>query len=274
MNNDIEKQKESSWILKPHFEELLRNTISELGLIARFAIDSAKWFFRPPTRFGEIIKHSEFIGNKSVVIICLTGFFTGMVLSFQIFIGMRIVNAENLVGPTVALGIFRELGPVLTGLIVAARAGGAMAARIGTMRVTEEIDALEIMGVNPKQYLVAPRIVAATICAPLLTGIFDFVAMVGSYMLSIKVLGLDEAVFFDKINLWLEPTHINEGLFKAACFGFIFSVICTYRGYTTKNGAKGVGDATNSGVVQSMVMIIVSDYFLTNLIRLYLRAFE
>ncbi|HVK61209.1 MAG TPA: ABC transporter permease, partial [Bdellovibrionales bacterium] len=172
-------------------------------------------------------------------------------------------------GPTVALGITRELAPVLTGLIVAARAGGAMAARLGTMRVSEQIDALEVMGVNPVQYLISPRIIAATVVMPLLTGVFDFVAMFGCWLISIHLLGLDEASFWDRIIVWIEPFHIYEGLFKGAIFGLFFGIICTHRGFTTKGGAAGVGDATNRGVVTSMVMIIILDFFVTNLINLF-----
>jgi phospholipid/cholesterol/gamma-HCH transport system permease protein len=174
-----------------------------------------------------------------------------------------------MVGPTVALGITRELGPVLTGLIVAARAGGAMAARLGTMRVSEQIDALDVMGINTRQYLIAPRIYAAVFCMPLLTAVFDFVAMVGTYFLCVGLLELDEAIFWEKIAFMLDPRHINEGLFKSTVFGLLFSVICSYRGFNTSGGAKGVGEATNQGVVQSMVMIIILDYFLTNVIRIY-----
>lgn len=243
--------------------------LTEAGSVIIFFVDSVKLTFAPPSRFDEVIKHIEFIGNKSLTIILLTGSFTGMAMSYQIYLGFNLVNATNLVGPTVALGITRELGPVLTGLIVAARAGGAMAARIGTMRVSEQIDALEVMGVDPKQYLVAPRIVAALISMPLLCGVFDFIAMTGAYILCVKLLLLDEAIFWDKIQLWLNPRDINEGLIKAAVFGIVFAAICTYRGFFTKGGAKGVGEATNTGVVYSMVMIIVSNFFMTNVIRFY-----
>lgn len=258
----------SRWVFESCAEAIL-----ELGFILLFAYQSFVLSFQKPYRWGEVIKHMEFIGNKSVVIICLTGLFTGLALSFQVYLGFKIVNAVNLVGPTVALGISRELGPVLTGLIVAARAGGAMAARLGTMRVNEQIDALDVMGINTKQYLVAPRFYAAIICMPLLTAIFDFVAMVGSWFLCVKLVGLDEAIFWDRIRATIEVRHIMEGLIKAAVFGLIFSIICTYRGFNTKGGAKGVGDATNQGVVQSMVMIIILDYFLTNIIRIFYQAF-
>lgn len=240
------------------------------GQASIFAYTSIRKLAEKPYRFDEIVRHMEFIGNRSILIICLTGAFTGLALSFQIYLGFNLVNATNLVGPTVALGITRELGPVLTGLIVAARAGGAMAARLGTMRVSEQIDALEVMGIDPKQYLVAPRILAAFITMPLLCAVFDFVAMVAASLLCINVLGLDEAVFWDKISAWIEPRDINQGMFKAAIFGLTFAAICCNKGFHAKGGAKGVGEATNEGVVNSMVLVIVLNYLLTNLIRFYL----
>lgn len=247
----------------------VRDGISEVGRVVLFFNESVRLIFVGPSRFSEIIKHMEFIGNQSVLIICLTAFFTGLALSFQIYLGFKMFNAVNMVGPVVALGISRELGPVLTGLIVAARAGGAMAARLGTMRVNEQIDALDVMGVNTKQYLISPRLVAAVICMPLLVAIFDFVAMLGSYLLCVKMVSMDEAVFWQKIADLLEVKHINEGLFKGMIFGAFFALICTYRGFHTTGGAKGVGEATNQGVVQSMVFIIVLDYFATIFIRLF-----
>lgn len=249
--------------------KLFERLVLESGQLAIFGMYSFRAFFTKPFRFEELVQHMEFVGNKSVFIIGLTGLFTGAALSYQIYLGFKLVNATSLVGPTVGLGITRELGPVLTGMIVAARAGGAMAARLGTMRVTEQIDALEVMGVEPRQYLISPRIVAALLSAPLLTGVFDFLAMLGSYLLCIKVLEMDEATFWDRTALWLQPSHINEGLFKAAIFGLFFSVICTHRGYTTTGGAAGVGNSTNRGVVASMVLIIVSDFFLTSLINFF-----
>ncbi|MEZ0391880.1 MAG: MlaE family ABC transporter permease [Pseudobdellovibrionaceae bacterium] len=244
--------------------------VRELGDIVLFGITSIRLSFTKPYRYTEIIKHMEFVGNQSVFIVALTALFTGLALSFQLYLGFKLFNAVNMVGPTVALGITRELGPVLTGLIVAARAGGAMAARLGTMRVNEQIDALDVMGVNTKQYLIAPRIYAAVICMPLLTAIFDFVAMLGAYILCVKLVDLDEAVFWDRVNQMIAIRHINEGLFKSAIFGGFFALICTYRGFNTTGGAKGVGDATNKGVVASMVMIIILDYFLTNV---FIRSF-
>lgn len=248
----------------------IKDLLHEIGDMTIFGVQAVRLVFAPPNRYMEIIRHMEFIGNQSVFIVSLTGLFTGLAISFQLYLGFKTFNAVNMVGPTVALGISRELGPVLTGLIVAARAGGAMAARLGTMRVNEQIDALDVMGVNTKQYLISPRILAAVICMPLLTAVFDFVSMLGSYILCVKLVELDEAVFWDRINQMIEVRYINEGLFKAAVFGLFFAVICTYRGFNTKGGAKGVGEATNQGVVSSMVMIIILDYFLTNVfIRMF-----
>lgn len=247
----------------------LQQFFVDAGTGSIFFYDSAKLIFHRPFRYEEILRHMEFIGNKSVLIIMLTSVFTGMALAYQIFIGFKLVNATNIVGPTVGLGITRELGPVLTGLIVAARAGGAMAARLGTMRVSEQIDALEVMGVDPKQYLVAPRIFAAFIVMPLLCAVFDFVAMLGAHFMCIRVLGLDSAIFWDKIQLWLNPGDIYQGMIKAAIFGLAFAAICTNRGFNAAGGAKGVGEATNQGVVNSMVLIIIINFFMTNFIRFF-----
>lgn len=246
--------------------------ITYLGQIAEFTffiLKTVKGMTTPPYRVLEWIRHVEFVGNRSVVIILLTGIFTGLALSFQVYLGFRMVNATNLIGPVVALGITRELGPVLTGLLVAARAGGAMAARLGTMRVTEQIDALQVMGINPFNYLVAPRVFAGLVATPLLTILFDFSAIMASWFLVSKIIGLDAAVFWHKIQSTLKIRYIFEGLFKSIVFGLVFSLICSFFGYTARGGAKGVGEATNQGVVYSMVTIICIDYVLMNLLRVF-----
>jgi len=248
----------------------LRLFVMEVGDLARFGAHSVRLFFRPPLRFDELIVHMEFVGNKSVSIISLSAIFTGMALAFQLFLGFKKLNAGGMVGTIVALSIFRELGPVLTGLIVAARAGGAMAARLGTMRVTEQIDALEVMGVDPLQYLVSPRIFASVFVMPLLCGVFDFISMIGSWVICIHLLEMDEAQYWERITVWIKPSDIYQGLFKAALFGLFFSIICCHRGFHTKGGAAGVGSSTNRGVVLSMVMIIVLDFFATNLIQVFM----
>ncbi len=251
------------------FLESAGHSVQQFGSILLFAREAVRVSFTRPFRYLELVRSLEFVGNQSLFIIVLTGIFTGLALSYQVYLGFKLVNAVNLVGPTVALGITRELGPVLTGLIVAARAGGAMAARLGTMRVNEQIDALDVMGVNTHKYLVGPRIFASVISMPLLTAVFDFVAMLGAWFLCVKLVELDEAIFWQRIRDTLEIRHIMEGLFKAAVFGMVFAVICCFRGFNTRGGAKGVGEATNQGVVASMVMIIVLDYFLTNFIRIF-----
>ena len=152
---------------------------------------------------------------------------------------------------------------------MSARAGGAIAANLASMRVSEQIDAIEVMGVHPLGYLVAPRMWASIVALPFLTAAFDFVAMIGAYFLCVRVLAIDEAVFWDKTSLWLSPSHINEGLIKAGFFGCVFSTICCYCGFKTKGGARGVGNATNRGVVFSMVIIIILDFFLMNFIEIY-----
>jgi phospholipid/cholesterol/gamma-HCH transport system permease protein len=251
------------------FFQFFSDFAKDVGAVYVFAVQSTRLFFVRPFRFSELMIHMDFIGNKSLAIIGLSGVFTGMALAYQIFLGFKIVNAASLVGPTVGLGITRELGPVLTGLIVSARAGGAMAARLGTMRVTEQIDALEVMGVEPVQYLVSPRVIAAMLVMPLLTGVFDFVAMLGAYWVCTGLFEIDSAEFLDRTLNYIKPFHIYEGLFKAAIFGFFFGVICCHRGFNTKGGAEGVGSSTNRGVVASMLMIIILDFFLTNLINVF-----
>jgi len=255
--------------IQQFLHNFFHNYIMEVGRVSVFFYESIRWWFKKPSRFKEVIYHMEFVGNGSLVIIFLTGAFTGLVFAFQAWIGLSIVNADNLVGPVTGLAVARELGPVLTGLIISARAGGAMAARLGTMRVTEQIDALDVMGVDAKNYLVAPRILASILSTPLLCAFFDFVAMIGAYILVAYIIKLDPAVFVAKLKMFVQPRDINEGLFKASIFGAIFSTICTYKGYNTKGGAKGVGDATNYGVVASMVTIIILDYFLTKIVAMF-----
>lgn len=249
--------------------EKFQDPFEEVGRFFIFSGKALKSLFDQPFRYAEILKHIDFVGNKSVGIIILTGIFTGLALSFQLWIGFSMLGAGDLVGPTVALAISRELGPVLTGLVISARAGGAMAAQLGTMRVSEQIDALEVMGIEPIQYLVGPRVLGCIIGTPLLCAVFDFVAMVASYFLSVHFLSLDEGVYWERIYMWMQPSYVMEGLIKCVVFGVFFGLFCTYRGFNTRGGARGVGEATNRGVVVSMVMVIVLDYFVSNFIRLY-----
>ncbi len=261
------------WTIHRGVESIGKKLISgvtEMGKMSVFLYDAMRWLPRKPYRFKEIIVQIEFVGNQSVFIIGLASLFTGMVFALQIYSGFHMVKSEALVGPSVALAMFRELGPVLTGLIVAGRAGAAISAQIGTMRVTEQIDALEVMGINPKQFLVMPRIIASIIAMPLLVGIFDFVGNIGAYFVSVKLLQIDAALYLAKIGVFARPRDVAQSLIKGAFFGLIFSLIGTYRGYNTENGALGVGKSTNETVVLSSILILVSDYFLSALIKMFI----
>jgi phospholipid/cholesterol/gamma-HCH transport system permease protein len=268
---NIEVGKKPVYVVKvvAKLGEFILENIIGLGIISKFFYSSIRWLPKRPFRLHEIIQQIEFVGNKSIFIIALSGLFTGMVFALQTYSGFHMLNVDTMIGPTVALALTRELGPVLTGLIVAGRAGAAMSAQIGTMRVTEQIDALEVMGINPKQYLVMPRIVACVIALPLLAAIFDFIGNLGSYFLSTHALHIDAATYLAKINLFTRPKDIGLGILKAGFFGLILSVVGTYKGFNCRNGARGVGMATNETVVISMILILVSDYFLSALIRLF-----
>ena len=252
----------------------IQRLVQESGGLCLFLVESVKVLFSKPSRMKEILYQLEFIGNQSFGIILLVSSFTGMALAYQIYMGFSLVNASSLVGPTVALGIFKELAPVLTGLVVSSRAGGSMAAQLGTMKVSEQIDALEVMSVNPKQYLVMPRLVASFLALPVLCAIFDVVAIFAAQILSTNVLGLDAAIFWDRIQDWVQKKDVIEGLIKASIFGLTFCLICCKRGLDTTGGAKGVGEATNKGVVYSMVAIIILNFFISNLYRLFVQLFN
>lgn len=247
---------------------LIMSYIQIVGVMTVFLTSSLSWVRKPPYRIVETLKQIEFVGNKSVFIICLSSLFTGMVFALQTYAAFHLINAETMIGPTVGLALTRELGPVMTGLIVTGRAGAAMSAQLGSMRVSEQIDALEVMGVNPKQFLVLPRIFAGIIAMPLLAAVFIFVGNLGAYLLSTSLLNIDAATYLDKINLFVRPKDIAQGLFKASFFGLLFSWIGTYKGFNTENGARGVGIATNETVVASSILILVSDYFLSAIINM------
>jgi len=256
-----------------HVGSVIIGNVLGAGEIILFFSQALAWAGRRPFRVRETIDQLEFIGNKSVFIICLTSLFTGMVFALQTYQGFHLVNAEAMIAPTVGLGICRELGPVFTAIILTGRAGAAMAAQLGTMRVTEQIDALEVMGVNPKQYLIAPRIIAAMIATPMMAIVFDFVGNFGGWLICTKSLHIDEALYMAKAIQYMEPRDILQGLVKASVFGATFAGIGTFKGFNASNGARGVGQATNIAVVLSSIFILVGDYFLTVLVQWYFRIF-
>jgi len=241
------------------------NVLSQMGGIGTMFLQSVYLSFRRPFKFDNIFKQMEFIGVHSLLVVVITGVFTGMVLALQSSYGFRKFGAEGLVGVIVTLSMTRELGPVLTSLMVTGRAGSAMAAEIGTMRVTEQIDALSVMALNPIKYLVVPRVVASFLMLPILTVISDFLGIIGGYIVGVKMLGINEGAFMNRIEKGVDLADIYNGLVKAAVFGIILSVISCYKGYNTRGGAEGVGRATTEAVVLSSVTILISDYVLTSL---------
>jgi len=240
-------------------------SVEEMGRIILLFFSVMGWMFRPPLRLRNIFKQMEFVGVRSIFVVVLTGMFTGMVMALQGYHGFRMFSAESMVGATVALGMTRELGPVLTSLMVTARAGSAMAAEIGTMKVTEQVDALYVMAANPIQYLIVPRIIASVIMVPFLTIVSDFVGIVGGYFVGVELLNINAGIFMKNITKLVELSDIFNGLIKAACFGLILSLVGCYKGFNTTGGAEGVGRATTEAVVLASITILISDYFLTAL---------
>ncbi len=239
--------------------------IKECGAMSSFFIQATILIFKPPYRVNNYFAMLSFVGVGSLFIIALTGSFTGAVLALQSGYAFSKFNAESMVGSTVALSLMRELAPVLTGLMVTGRAVSAMATEIGTMRVTEQIDALHTMAVDPIHYLVSPRIFATIFMMPILTMIFNAIGMVGAYFVSVSLMNIDPGIFMDKIKWMVDPVDLNSGLIKSIFFGGIISLYGTYYGYNTTGGAKGVGEATTKAVVLSSISIFVVDYFLTAL---------
>jgi phospholipid/cholesterol/gamma-HCH transport system permease protein len=234
--------------------------VGEMTLLGYRALLSA---FRPPYRMGLFVRTLDFVGVGSLLIITLSGVFTGAVFAVQTARVFGLFNAESLVGSTVAIALSREMAPVFAGLMVAARVGSAIATEIGTMRVTEQIDALEAMAVNPVQYLVSPRIVAGIVMLPVLTMIFNAVGMGGAYFVGVELLGVDPGLFIRSVETYLELDDVTSGLIKSVVFGFLVTLVGCYQGFTASGGASGVGVATTRAVVYGSVMTLVSDYFLT-----------
>lgn len=204
------------------------------------------------------------IGVGSLVIIALTGAFTGMVLALQGYYTLSKFGSESMLGAGIALAIIRELGPVLGAMMLTARAGSAITAEIGIMRVTEQIDALEMMAVNPRARIIMPRIIAATLVLPLLIAIFDLIGMAAGYVVGVDLLGVNPGAFIAEMQAKVTTHDINTGWIKAVAFGFLVGTICTYVGYRATPTTEGVGKATTQAVVLSSVGILVLDYILTS----------
>jgi phospholipid/cholesterol/gamma-HCH transport system permease protein len=244
------------------FVDVLDNVGNIVGLTARTVL----WLFRPPFRPAQILAMMDFIGVQSLFIVGLTGTFSGMVLALQTSYALRNFSAEGRVGGLVAVSLTRELAPVFSAIMVTARAGSAMAAELGNMRVTEQIDAIATMGVNPIQYLLSPRLVASVVMVPLLCILYTSVGMIGAYVVAVGWLGGDTGIFLQSVRDISVPKDIVMGLVKAAFFGFIVSAISCRHGYFAAGGARGVGVATTRAVVESAVTIFVANYILTQVL--------
>lgn len=247
--------------------ELIGRTIirfsEETGKILILLFMTIKHLFMPPFELRNTFKQMLEIGIKSLPVVLITAVFTGMVFALQTYTGFKRFGAEALVGTVVALSMTRELGPVLTGIIVAGRAGAAMAAELGTMRVTEQIDALETLATNPIKYLVVPRFIAGLLMLPALATVADIIGIIGGYLVTVGLFETSSVVYWKRTWDYLEVGDIYNGLIKAGFFGASISLISCYKGFYTTGGAEGVGKATTGAVVLSCMTILISDYFLS-----------
>lgn len=235
------------------------------GRVTMFAGEGLSHCVRPPFHFRLVGRQMIDIGYYSLPVVGMTGLFAGMVLALQSHTGFSRFGAESAIPTVVVVSMTRELGPVLTGLMVAGRVGAAMAAEIGAMRATEQIDALVTLSTDPFKYLVAPRLVAAVAMLPLLVLVADTVGVMGGYLVGVGKLGFDGAAWIDATWRNFEVLDVVSGLVKAAVFGLIVSLMGCYHGYRSRRGAQGVGAATTNAVVSASVLILMTNYFVTEL---------
>src|SRR5476649_1969606 len=240
--------------------------LAEIGRLALFTFQAVTSCFRPPLYGYHIAQQVIRIGYFSLPVVGLTAFFTGGALALQIYVGGNRFGAESFVPNIVVLGITRELGPVIAGLMVAGRVAAAIAAEIGTMKVTEQIDALTTLSTNPIKYLVVPRLVAAVISMPILTAAGDSIGVFGGYLVATQNLGFTGSVYLKNTVDFATASDINSGLIKAAVFGFIIALLGCYNGFNSKGGAQGVGAATTNAVVSSCILILAADFILTGIL--------
>ncbi len=245
---------------------MLLAPFAELGALGRLLLTSIQQGLRPPYRPRLLVQHLEFIGVGSVFLVGLTGFFVGAVLGLQLVDGFRQFRSENQTGAVVALALTRELAPVFTALMVTSRAGSAIATELGSMKVTQQVDALLMMAVDPVQYLVSPRLLAAALALPVLTMIFTLVAMAGAYGVSVGLMGIDPGIFLARARWLVDPPDVAQGLLKAFVFGVALTLVACRQGLSASGGAAGVGRATNRAVVHAAVLVLALDYVLTSLV--------
>jgi phospholipid/cholesterol/gamma-HCH transport system permease protein len=241
----------------------LRAALEDFGRLVLFGGETLAWAARPPWRWELLLGQMEAIGVGSTLIVAVTGLFAGMVLALQGNYALGQFGAQGYTGGFVMVSLVRELAPVLTALIVTGRSGSAISTELGTMRVTEQIDAMETMAVSPVQYLAVPRVAAAVMMFPILTVVFSAVGYLGAYLIGIQVSQIPPAPFIDHTRSMVDVKDLTHGLGKSLAFGAIVSLICCYRGYAAHGGAKGVGEGTTRAVVMSSIAILVLDYLLT-----------
>lgn len=245
---------------------LVVSLYQSLARVISFLIAVVKTALTQPLKTKQMLQCMKNIGVESSTIVILTGSFTGLALALQSYVGFKRFGAENLLGALVALAMIRELGPVLTGLMVTGRAGSAMAAELSTMRITEQIDALITLGIDPYRYLIVPRILASIIIMPCLTLFSMVCGIMGGYIFYAYILELNPETYIVGIRQFITVGDILGGLIKSSFFGLIFSWISTYYGYTARGGARGVGQATTCSVVGGSIIILICNYFLSALL--------
>ncbi|MDQ7038979.1 MAG: MlaE family lipid ABC transporter permease subunit [Aquificota bacterium] len=238
----------------------------EVGRATLLVLEALFFLIRKPPKVKHFLNQITYVAAETSPVVIITSTFTGGVIALQTYGTFHRFNAEFLIGAVVALSMGRELGPVLTSLMVVARVGSAMTASIGTMRITQQIDALEVMAVNPVRYLVTPRVFATTVGVPLLTVLSNVAGIFGGWFVATKIFGVNEHLYWQKMVDLVEMHDILGGLYKAFAFGFIVGSVSCYYGFYTKGGTEGVGRATTNSVVTSSMLILISDYFLTAII--------
>lgn len=240
--------------------------LERFGLFCLFVRDTFVWTFRRPVRIKLFASQVEHMGVASVPIILLSSLATGMIMSLQMVDILRLFNAGTLAGPAVGLTMSRELAPIITALMLIAKNGSAITAEIGTMRISEQIDAMETMSVNPVHFLVVPRVWAAVVVFPVLTAMANVVGVIGSYIVSVWIKGIDSAGFLYELFRMVNPKDIYSGIIKAVVLGFLVGVISCFFGYYVRGGSKAVGDAATHSVVVASVSVLVADYIMTDIL--------
>ena len=238
----------------------------QLGGMVQLAASSLAITFTHPPKWREITRQMFNFGVQSAPVVLLTGAATGAILALQMWYQMRPMGMESAIGPIVSLSMANELGPLLTAIMVAGRMGAAMAAELGTMRVTEQIDALRSLAVDPVRYLVVPRLIAGVVMIPLLTVVSIAIGIAGGYLVAVYLKGVNAAFYWQNTIKFTEPGDLWVGIIKAAVFAVIIVVVACYKGFNTSGGAEGVGKATTGTVVVASISILISDFFLTNIL--------